>query len=151
MRIEKLVFGVFIALIFFSCSNPSSDNLLFNKLEGTWKIDNENEFEKWSMNPDGSFNSLMYSVKGTDTVYAENVKIYQNGRNWVFETFVKDQNDSKSVKFESTQLSNTEVTFENPSHDFPKRIHYTLESSAVLKAYITGNSDTVFFNFTKAK
>jgi len=93
----------------------------------------------------------MFKYKATDTSFSEKVKVYKVQDKWIFETLVKGQNGGQAVKFTSTQLSSTSVTFENPTHDFPKIIHYGLESTALLRAFIAAGTDTVRFNFSKAQ
>lgn len=147
-----IVCGLLIAL-FSNCDQTSSESneLVFDKLIGVWEIENEQAYERWSKNPDGTYTSVMFTYQAADTNFSEKVKIYKQQNNWIFETLVKGQNGGQAVKFTSTQLSNTGVTFENPAHDFPKTIHYALESATLLRAFIAGGSDTVRFNFARAQ
>ena len=45
------------------------------------------------------------------------------------------------VVFTSTSVSSNELVFENPAHDFPKRLGYKLASPDVLGAWIDGGAD----------
>lgn len=150
------------------CNNPgesspiekdvsaSSSSVIFDKLIGTWENENGKSFEQWIKNPDGTFNSKVFSVKGMDTSYNEEASIYKENENWVFENRVKNQNDGKAVKFTSTQLSNSSVQFSNPAHDFPTDVNYTVVDSVTVNAFVigpaaSGGKDTFYFNYHKVK
>ncbi|MFC0775527.1 hypothetical protein [Terrimonas alba] len=135
--------------------SASSSSVLFDQLVGTWENENGKSFEQWTKNPDGTFNSKVFSVKGTDTCYNEEGIVYKENENWVFENRVKNQNDGKAVKFTSTQLSNLSVQFSNPAHDFPTDVNYTVVDSVTIRAFIIGpavnGKDTFYFNYHKVK
>jgi hypothetical protein len=137
-----------------SCSdkkkNDSEDSPpVFDRLIGTWRLAEEEQFERWIRNEDGSFSSRMYSVTGNDTTILEEVNVVKDGDKWNFITLVKGQNKGKAVTFTSTILQDTIVQFENPSHDFPRIINYRIESDHNMQAFIAGTSDTIYFNFSK--
>jgi hypothetical protein len=151
MRNYAIAFLLFV--LFVNCRQTASvsNELIFDKLIGVWEIENEQAYERWSKNPDGTYTSVMFTYQAADTNFSEKVKVYKAQNNWIFETLVKGQNGGQPVKFTSTQLSNTEVTFENQAHDFPKIIHYSIESATLLRAFIAGGTDTVRFNFARAQ
>lgn len=144
---------ILLIVLFVNCTetNSSSNELIFDKLIGVWEIKNEQTYERWGKNPDGNYTSVMFKCQAADTNFSEKVKVFKDGNNWIFETLVKGQNGGQAVKFTSTQLSNTEVTFENKDHDFPKIIHYSIESATLLRAFIAGGADTVHFIFSRRK
>jgi hypothetical protein len=45
-----------------------------------------------------------------------------------------------SAAFTATSLSDSNVTFENPEHDFPQRIRYVLETPDSLDAHVSAGS-----------
>jgi len=137
-------------------SRESPQQLIFDKLIGTWQSEDGKSFERWTNNNDGTYQTEGFSVKGGDTSWNEKGSVYQENNNWVFENTVKDQNDGKSVKFTSTLLNETSVQFSNPVHDFPTDINYTVADAATLRAFIVGpnnkgGKDTIPFNFTRVK
>lgn len=152
----KKHFSIIICLLIcVSCSfeHKTADNeseLVFEKLLGTWKLNEEPQFEKWTKNNDGSYSSHVFSVSGKDTTTMEKVSIFQEADKWHFKTLVKDQNKGKTITFTSTKVSDVLVQFENPAHDFPRIIHYRLISQNNLQAFIAGTKDTIYFNFTRA-
>ncbi len=135
-------------------ANALSSELLFEKLTGTWQNTDGSSFEKWQKKSDGTFQSVAYSIKGTDTTLNEEVMIYMQNDKWVYEVTVAGQKDPKSVKFISVSLTKTSVQFNNPTHDFPNDIAYNLENSNTLNAFIIGRNnkgglDTVPFSFKR--
>ena len=58
---------------------------------------------------------------------------------------------SPATEFTLTRISGDSVTFENPAHDFPKMIRYTLEADGTLEAVVsgTGGQKPQTFRFTK--
>lgn len=79
----------------------------------------------------------------------EEVKIVNEAGKWNFITQVKGQNKGKSITFTSTLLMDTMVQFENPAHDFPRMVNYRLVSSNILRAFISGTTDTIYFNYSR--
>jgi hypothetical protein len=151
---KKILMIAAVLIGTFSCSEKNKKNSeegvpVFDKLVGTWRLGEEEQFERWTGNEDGSYSSRMYSVAGTDTTILEDVKIVKDGDKWNFITLVKGQNKGKAITFTSTILKDTIVQFENPSHDFPRIINYRLESEHNMQAFIAGTNDTIYFNFSR--
>lgn len=147
---------MFIPLLIFVCSctdqnstKQEESNLVFDKLLGTWKLTEENQFEQWYKNADGSYSSRAFAVAGKDTTIMEEVKIVPEAGKWNFITQVKGQNKGKAVTFTSSLLQDTLVQFENPAHDFPRIINYRLASHNNMQAFIGGTTDTIYFNFSR--
>ena len=137
-------------------ANNEKKELVFDKLVGLWKSEDGGSFEQWNKNPDGTYQSRVYSIKGADTSWNEQANIYPENDNWIFENTVKGQNDDKAVKFTSTLLNEKSVQFSNPQHDFPTDINYTVPDATTLNAFITGpntkgGKDTIPFSYTRIK
>ena len=137
-------------------ADNETKELVFDKLVGLWKSEDGGSFEQWNKNPDGTYQSRAYSIKGTDTSWNEQANIYPENDNWTFENTVKGQNDGKAVKFISILLNEKSVRFSNPQHDFPTDINYTVPDATTLKAFIIGpnnkgGKDTIPFNYTRIK
>lgn len=149
--VKKLIV-IMLFVLASSCLNQSikeESNLVFDRLIGTWKLTEEDQFEQWSKNEDGSYSSRMFAVAGKDTNIMEEVKVVQEAGKWNFITLVKGQNKGKAVTFTSSILHDTLVQFENPAHDFPRIINYRLPSNDVMQAFIGGTTDTIYFNFSR--
>jgi hypothetical protein len=131
-------------------------DLVFDKLIGTWQNEDGTGFERWTIKEDGSFQSVSFSVRGSDTTWNENARIYPENDQWVFENTVKGQNDGKAVKFTSSLLSDSSVQFSNPAHDFPTDVNYTVINADSVRAFIVGpngkgGKDTIPFNYVRVK
>ena len=134
--------------------SATSAQTVFDKMQGTWQSEDGKSFERWTKKEDDSFQSVAFSVKGTDTSWNESAKIYKENENWVFENTVKGQNDGKAVKFTSTLLTESSVQFSNPAHDFPTDVNYTLIDANTVHAFIigpnkSGGKDTIPFNYRR--
>ncbi|MGZ3883998.1 MAG: DUF6265 family protein [Bacteroidia bacterium] len=145
---STFVFAVGFYLLLAGCSSKGRRTGL-ERLEGTWKLTTEAQYERWIKNSDGSFSATVFSPNGKDSTVSEQVKIYKKGESWCFETVVTGENKGKPVVFTSTLLNDSVVQFENPAHDFPTMINYRLLSDNRLRAFIAGKTDTIYFNYTR--
>ena len=133
-------------------SNLHQDDVIFSKLTGTWQRSNGRTHEKWEQKPDGSFFSVMYSVRGADTTIQEEVTTTREGKRWVYA--VKGAGNAEIVRFPSVEVTPTKAHFSNPAHDFPTDIVYELIDPNNLKAYVAGinnrgSRDTVWFIYKR--
>ena len=143
-------------MVFLALACRSSPKLVFDKMVGTWKTETPDGFEIWSKQPDGSFKSAGITVKGNDTSWNENTRVYPEAGKWVFETTVKGQNDGKAVKFTASVLTDNSVQFSNPTHDFPTDINYSFIDNNRIHAFIfgpndKGGKDTMYYELTRTK
>lgn len=127
---------------------------VLDKLVGTWKNEDANNFERWTRTADGSFQSVVFDVKAKDTAYNERAEVYQENGKWIFENAVRDQNGGKAVRFIADTITERTVQFSNSSHDFPNDINYTVPDDHTLRAFIAGKNekggrDTVRFNYKR--
>src|SRR5688572_26319459 len=89
-----------LSLVLLACNNPTTagtnntnkpDSLLpttqlvFDKLLGLWQSEDGNNFERWTKNENVTYRSVVYSLKGTDTVWKEQATIYKENDKWIFE------------------------------------------------------------------
>jgi Domain of unknown function (DUF6265) len=135
---------------------PAEKGFNFDQLLGTWQNEDGKSFERWTKKENNNYESVSFTVKGTDTVNDESVKIYAENGNWIYEATVKGQNDGKAVKFTSSILTEHTVQFSNPTHDFPTDVNYTLTDANTVQAFIVGpnkqgGKDTIPFRFTRVK
>jgi hypothetical protein len=161
-KLSLLQVVLLMAFIFNACTDRSSkgqapasqDQLVFDKLIGTWQNEDGKSFERWAKTSNENYSAVGFTIKGTDTSWNEQASIYQLNGNWVFEHKVQGQNEGRSIKFTSSKISSQMVQFSNPAHDFPIDINYSIVDSNTLKAFIIGpndkgGKDTIPFNFKK--
>jgi len=151
----KLFMLIMIAITISSCNNSSNLKSTeakinsFNELEkaswliGEWQNNSVkgNASEIWEKKNDSTYFGKSYFVVGKDTVSSETISLEQNGNQLYYIPTVKDQNAGKPVKFMLTSSNSSQLIFENPKHDFPQKISYTLISNDTLLAEISGSID----------
>jgi len=146
---------VLIILTCFSCQQKTN----FSKLEkanwflGRWENKTpEGTFsEEWKTENDSVLVGESYFINGKDTLFAENVRLEQQKNDLFYIVSVPNQNEEKPVAFTLTSFKNHYLVFENPEHDFPKKITYKLVTKDSLYAEISGDGKSQGFPFTKIK
>ena len=107
-----------------------------------WIVDNwistdgdKKSFEHWEKLSDDLYIGGSETVKNGDTIFAEKLKIERtaSGINYVADV----EHNPEPVKFRLTEITDTSAVFENPEHDFPRKIIYLLEEGK-LHASIEG-------------
>ena len=87
------------------------------------------------------------TLRGADTVFVENLSILLKGDAYFYVAEVA--HNKTPTFFEITSLDAGKFTCENPQHDFPKKISYTLNDN-VLTVVISGDGKSIPFIFKKS-
>lgn len=106
-----------------------------NWLVGKWemKLGDTLSSENWEMKNDSTYKAIsMDVVAGKDTIRFEEITIEQRGNEVYYSPVVKGQNNGKPVDFKMTSFEDKKLTFENPQHDFPKKIVYSISGDTLL-------------------
>ncbi|HKP37551.1 MAG TPA: DUF6265 family protein [Pyrinomonadaceae bacterium] len=102
--------------------------------------------EHWTRPAGGSMIGMSRTLAGDKTVAFEFLRLEQRG-DAVF--YVASPNGRcPSTDFKLTKLSGQEAVFENPAHDFPKRITYRKNSDGGLVATVDAGEGTKSQVFT---
>lgn len=117
-----------------------------NKAEwliGTWetKTSRGSIYETWAKLSDDEFSGKSYILKDKDTVAFETIRLVQEQGGLFYIPTVKNQNDGLPVRFAAKTISETQLVFENPQHDFPQIISYTKINADSLVAKISGTKN----------
>ncbi len=109
-------------------------------LIGTWenKTQKGSIYETWTKTGNNEFLGKSYSVRGKDTIIFENIRLVQENKKLFYIPTVKNQNDGLPVRFAAKNISENQLVFENPEHDFPQIIAYKKITSDSLIAEISG-------------
>jgi hypothetical protein len=131
--------GVMFLLLSFSYLPDNKK--VFKKLyalEGVWKMKTKKGFicEEWKKVDKNYLQSRGYMIKGTDTIINERVALKRTKDDINYISTVEDQNDKKPVAFKLTSATGNVFIFENPEHDFPKRIVYHLVTTDSLHGFV---------------
>jgi hypothetical protein len=112
-------------------------------LTGTWenKTSKGSIYETWSKSNDDEFNGKSYIVKEKDTIIFETIKLVQEQNGLFYIPSVYNQNKNLPIRFSAKIISETQLVFENPQHDFPQTISYTKITSDSLVAEISGTKN----------
>ena len=143
-KLILILTGLTIAQIVFA---QSMDN--FRWLEGTWQRQNvrpgTTAFEVWEQREDGYVGKGV-SMKGNDTTFVELLSIVEKDAAFYYVANVSS--NPEPTYFKITSVSNEGFVSENPAHDFPKKIQYTLEGDK-LTAVISAGEKAMGFVFVK--
>lgn len=112
-------------------------------LIGTWenKTQRGSIYETWTKARNNEFSGKSYSIKDKDTIVFENIRLVQEKNRLYYIPIVKNQNKSLPVRFVAKTISENQLVFENPQHDFPQIIAYTKITSDSLIAEISGTKN----------
>ncbi len=112
-------------------------------LEGTWKMNTKRGAicEEWKKMDKNYLQNKGYMIKGTDTIVTERVALTKTTEGIFYTSTVEDQNNKQPIAFKMTRTENNMFVFENPQHDFPRRIVYELVTADSLHAYIDDGID----------
>jgi hypothetical protein len=126
-------------------------------LLGNWenKTADGNLTETWKKVNDSTFEAQSYFIKEKDTLHFESITLQQKGEELTYNATVKGQNNDKPVTFKLTNSTEKQLVFENPKHDYPKKIIYTQINEDNLVAEISGTlegkSSSEKFSMKKSK
>lgn len=111
----------------------------FSWLQGSWQMQTRRGIitEKWIIANDSTLagKSMMTRADGTEIPLEKIELAFRKGSYYYIPT-VKNQNGEQPVEFKITSHNETGFVAENPQHDFPKRITYTLVSKDSIHAII---------------
>lgn len=144
---KKLYFILALLISAFTTQGQSIERL--NWINGTWERQStkpgSTAFESWELIND-SFKGMGVTLRGTDTVFVEKLSIIE--KDGVLNYVAEVAHNASATYFKMTAISESGFTCENPSHDFPKKIEYSLDGD-LLTATISGNGKSIPFYFKK--
>ena len=101
--------------------------------------------EHWTQAAGGSMLGMSRTVAGDKTVEFEYLRIEQRDNGVYYVAHPKAR--CPGTDFKLTRLSSSEAVFENPEHDFPKRIIYRKTAEDALTATIDAGEGTKAMSF----
>jgi Domain of unknown function (DUF6265) len=138
---NKIVFAIIGVIIFCSwTAQQKSDIKKAGWLIGTWenKTQRGSMYETWAKASDDELSGKSYKLKEKDTIVFETIRLVQEQNSLFYIPKVNNQNGGLPVRFAAKTVSDMELVFENPQHDFPQVISYTKINADSLVAEISG-------------
>lgn len=131
---------LFIPTLFTSLKQVQDNKKFFQQLyalQGTWQMNTSKGvlYEGWQKINDTLLQGGSYKIKEHDTIFLERVSL-KHTVDGIFYVPVVEENNMQQVNFKLTSYNNNSFVFENPEHDFPKRVIYEIVSADSLHAYI---------------
>lgn len=110
-------------------------------LAGTWSFERNGRVvtERWTAPAGGMMLGTSQTVAGGRTLDYEFVVLRTDKEGRV--VYVAKPSRQPEATFTLVKLTEREVVFENPAHDFPQRISYALKADGTLLAAIEGTKD----------
>jgi Domain of unknown function (DUF6265) len=123
-------------------SKPSLQLLAW--LAGEWAFEKNGRVatEIWMSPAGGTMLGMSRTVTNGRTVEYEFILLRQDALGDIY--YVAKPSGQVETSFKLIRATATEVIFENPQHDFPQRISYTLKPDGTLLAAIEGQKDGKF-------
>ncbi|SCY87619.1 DUF6265 family protein [Flavobacterium caeni] len=97
--------------------------------------------ENWEKINDSTYHGASYFIKGKDTLFAESIVLSEVKGDLLYNVTVPGQNGDLPVAFKMTSGTANQLVFENPSHDYPKKITYRLVNQDSIVAEISGTQE----------
>jgi hypothetical protein len=141
MKKTTILFLTFLALAACGKKKDKVNKLVAAEwLIGTWENNMEQGrlSETWEKANDSTLNGKSFFIKDKDTLNNETVMLTQKGNDLFYIPTVKGQNNNEPVVFKLTSGNAKQLVFENPHHDFPKKITYTQITKDSLVAEVSG-------------
>jgi hypothetical protein len=113
-------------------------------LAGTWKTENKENYESWKVINDSLLEGNGYKMKRGQKVVTEYFSIKAQSGKIVYQATVPDQNNGKTIDFELNKSLKNKYSFENLSHDFPKKVQYTKLNDTTIFVEVLGEHDKGF-------
>ena len=119
-------------------------------LAHSWIIDGAVTVEEhWTVPKGGAMLGMSRTVKGGRMVAFEYLRIVERNGGLVY---IAQPGGRPPTEFVLTSLSGQMAVFENPTHDFPKVIQYTLRADGLLEARVSdGAQHSEVFAFRRSR
>lgn len=109
-------------------------------LQGLWRSEGKEDrfYEEWAIKDRETLSGRSFRIRGTDTVVSERITLGRKQGQVVYAATVLGQNEEKPVPFFLVDGGRNRFVFENPTHDYPRRIVYELTGQDSLLVWIDG-------------
>ncbi|MEP4534902.1 MAG: DUF6265 family protein [Cyclobacteriaceae bacterium] len=137
----------FLATI--SCSTDQESISDLNWMTGKWIKESDSpvttSIEVWEKTSETEMTGYGLTMEDGDTIFYERLQIIEEDN----ELFYLADVGEGIVKFKLNESEHGKWAFENPEHDFPKRIIYTYDGTSMV-AFAQADDVSLEFRFKKA-
>jgi hypothetical protein len=137
----KLIIAVASLIILYAWTTKQTNDIKKAEwLIGTWEniTPKGTVYETWKKMSDDELSGKSYLLKEQDSIVFETIRMVQEKDGLFYIPTVKNQNGDLPVRFAARTISETQLAFENPQHDFPQTISYSRIGMDSLIAEISG-------------
>jgi len=108
-------------------------------LQGCWELTSPGRSveESWTAAKGGTMIGVSRTIRDGKTAAYEMIVMREEGERLAYEAYPSNQ---EPAIFLSTRISESELVFENPEHDFPQEVGYRRSGDALL-AWIRGTQE----------
>ena len=112
-------------------------------LQGTWKMENRDIYEHWDQLNDSNLKGFSYKLNDGQMEISEYLDISTTQNETTYTATVINQNQGNGVPFKLTNID-SKFTFENPTHDFPKKIVYQKLNDTEIEVQVSDGAQKGF-------
>jgi uncharacterized protein YciI len=112
-------------------------------LQGTWKMENREIYERWDRLNEHAMKGFTYELKNKQMAISEYLDISGSENEITYTATVPGQNQGNSIRFKLIR-SDSLFIFENPVHDFPKKIVYKKLSDTEIFVQVSDGAEKGF-------
>lgn len=141
-NITKLGIILLLLNVYSACSQDN-DLRQVEFLIGTWKMEGKESYESWHKRGD-ILTGVSYKIENRQKILSEKIEIKVEKGQIIYAPTVFDQNDGKAIPFKLAPVEQNLFSFENPGHDFPKKIQYHIVNDHELYVSVLGDRDEGF-------
>ena len=138
----RTISTICLLCLLFSCAEKEHSRIDF--LVGTWKVADKEQYEVWDKNNTNDLIGHSYRIANDQKTITETLAINQIGNQIIYEATVPDQNEGATIPFTLNNDIDTYLSFENPEHDFPKKIQYKRINSNQIEVTVLGDQGKGF-------
>lgn len=138
----RYIYIIGCVILLSSCNTSSVTE--FDFLIGRWKVEHKDQFEVWEKNDKQILMGSGIKVENDQERVLETLQIINNQDQIYYIATVSDQNEKKPITFTLNRAVEDVWSFENPNHDFPKKIQYKKVDEHTLYIQVLGENDKGF-------
>ncbi len=130
MNVRYLVGAVLLASVVWGNAAQGAQRAWHHPswMEGCWAYSGSDTKEIWDAGFDGLLFGRTTTIRDGELTFFEDLRIERRETTLVFSA---SPNGAPPVEFVSVRQTPASITFENPLHDFPQRVHYKMSSEGM--------------------